>query len=225
MVQTKINGIPLESYKCDLLEYTVGASDFSKGYMLPSARIIPAKISSHIGLRAITLLLDFVGESDHDITMAISRMTADLRKEAHLLLPDGFYYWCEFGKCSAPKRKAPWIQQVKFTLYGFCHGPMQYETVAQSQTVVAAGNYETPAILHIIPDDGVDEVTVCGVTIRNLSGAVTIDGVKTTIKDDAGLNKFRDADMTEWPKLQPGENEITVSDGVVVEIGYYPIYQ
>lgn len=226
MVDTRINGMLLKVFHAELLEYTVGQCDYSDGYILPSGRLIPEKLRSRVGLRPITLTIDFEGKSLYEITLEISKVTAMLRKEAKLLLPDGFYYWCEFDKASTPKQKAPWIMQVKFTLSGFRHGPMQYVTLSESQTIKVEGNYETPATLHITPDDGITEVTVAGITVTNLTGSVTIDGIYTTIMDENGLNKFRDApDMTAWPCLQPGENEIAVSEGATVEISYYPIYQ
>lgn len=226
MVETKINGRLLKVFRANLLEYTVGECDYEGGYMLPAARMIPEKLSSRIGLRPITLTLDFEGSSFHEITLTISEVTAMLRKEARLLLPDGFYYWCEFDKASTPKAVAPWILQVKFTLSGFRHGPMQYKTLSSTKTIKVEGNYETPAKLVITPDEGVTEFTVAGISVVNVTGTVTIDGIFTTIKDENGMNKFKDApDMTVWPTLQPGENEISVSDGVTVELSYYPIFQ
>jgi len=226
MTETRINGRFLSVFHANLLEYTVGDTDYSDGYILPAGRMIPQKLSSRIGLRPITMTIDFEGESLYEITMAISEVTAMLRKEARLLLPDGFYYWCEYDGASAPKQVAPWIMQVQFSFSGFRHGPMRYLMLSESQTVEVCGNYETPAVITVTPDDGVTEFTVAGITIENVTGPVTIDGIYTTITDVNGGNKYRDAPgMTQWPSLQPGENTIDVSGGVSVEIGYYPIYQ
>lgn len=228
MIETRINGRFLSVYRANLLEYTVGDTDYSDGYILPAGRMIPQKLSSRIGLRSITMTIDFEGESLYEITLAISEVTAMLRKEARLLLPDGFCYWCEYDGASTPKQVAPWIMQVQFSFSGFRHGPMRYFTLSESQTVTVEvyGNYETPAVITVTPDDGVTEFTVAGITVENVAGPVTIDGIYTTITDSSGRNKYQDAPgMTQWPSLQPGENTITISDGVTVEIGYYPIYQ
>lgn len=226
MFDTKINGRHLDMFNAKLLDYTVGECDYKDGYLLPSARLIPEKLRSRIGLRPITLTVDFEGADIHSITLLISNLTAMLRKEARLLLPDGFNYWCEFDSASTPKLVAPLIMQVKFSLSGFRHGSMQHRTLTSTRTIKVEGNYETPARLVVTPAEGVTEFSVAGITVVNVTGTVTIDGIYTTIMDENGLNKYRDApEMTVWPTLQPGENEIRVSDGVKVELSYYPIYQ
>lgn len=225
MVDTRVNGLSLKAYHAELVEYTVSECDYDKGYILPPARLIPEKIKTRLGLRTVTITLDFEGDHLHEIATVISMFTAALRKEANLLLPDGYYYWCEYSKASVPKQKAPWIQQVKFTLAGFRHGPLEYRTVSGVKTIAVGGNYETPAIIRLLPDAGVTQISVNGITIRNVNGEVTIDGIYTTVHDAAGNNKFADTDMTAWPTLQPGDNTITISDGVTAEISYYPIFQ
>lgn len=54
---------------------------------------------------------------------------------------------------------------------------------------------------------------------------ITIDGIYTTITDAEGENIYGQTDMTEWPSLEPGVNEITFTGASLVEISYYPIWQ
>lgn len=226
MIDVKINGRNLEIFNAHMLEYTVDDSAYHDGYVVPSSRMIPVKLRSRIGLRAITMTLDFEGESPHEIALNISNFTAMLRAEAHLLLPDGFYYWCEFDKASAPKEKAPWISQVQFSMTGFRHGSKSSVKLKRGVPVNIEGNYETPAIVTVTPHPGVTEFTILGIVVKNVTGTVTIDGVRSLIQDENGKNKFGDApSMTSWPMLQPGTNQVEMSDGIDVVLTYYPIYQ
>lgn len=224
VIEPKINGHRLVEFGANMVEYTVGPCEFGDTYVLPPARIIPVSLSSHIRLRTITVTLDFEGKTAHDVSMAISRMTAMLFGEVHLVLPDGFGYWCAYEKASTPKEKAPWIWQVKFTFAGFRHGNKQKITVTEPSTIFVDGNVETPLSVTITPEEGTTEIIFNGISVRNLTGPVTIDGIYTTIKDFNGYNKFKDTDMTEWPKLVPGNAEIIVDGAATYEISYYPIW-
>lgn len=224
VIEPKINGYRLAEFGANMVGYTIGACDLDDTYILPSSGIIPVILASRVKLRQITMTLDFEGESAHDVALAISKMTAMFSGEVHLLLPDGFYYWCAYEKASTPTEKAPWIRQVKFTFSGFRHGRKQTFTLAENSTVFIDGNVETPLIVKITPVAGTTEAVFNGVKVTELSGSVTIDGVYTTILDADGMNKFKDTDMTEWPKLKPGFAEIAVEGAATFEVSYYPIW-
>lgn len=224
MVETKINGHRLVEFGAELVEYTVGPCDFDDTYTLPPSSIIPVYLSSRIKLRTITITLDFMAETAREAALAMSKLTSMLFGEVHLVLPDGFCYWSAYTKCSTPKEKAPWIWQAKYTFVGFRHGAKQTIQLASSMPIFVDGNIETPLIVKITPEDGTTEATFNGITVSDMTGAVTIDGVYTTVLDADGYNKFADTDMTKWPTLQPGEAEIVVSEGAVYEVSYYPIW-
>ena len=224
MVEPKINGHRLVEFGAEMVEYTVGPCGFDDTYVLPPSRIIPVTLASRVKLRTITVTMDFMAETAHEASLNISKLTAMLFGEVHLNLPDGFSYWCAYTKASTPKEKAPWIWQVKFTFVGFRHGEKETIILAGSTPIFIDGNVETPLIVKITPDEGTTEVTFNGITVSAMTGAVTIDGVYTTVLDADGLNKFRDTDMTRWPVLQPGNAEITVSGAAVFEVSYYPIW-
>lgn len=224
MIEPKVNGHRLNEFGAEMLEYTVGPCEFDSTFTLPLARIIPVSLKSRVKLRSVSITLDFSGRSDAAIAMAISKFTALLFGEAHLDLPDGFSYWGALKKVGTPAVKAPWIRQVTFSLMCFRHLPMQTNRLAGSSTIFADGNVATPMVVKIFPEEGTAEVSFCGITIKELDGPVTIDGIYTTILDDAGNNRFCYSDITEWPKLNPGDNIITVSGAAIFEISYYPIF-
>ena len=224
MKTVEINGRPLTEFSAELVAYSVGPCEFDSTYTLPLARIIPVSLKSRVKLRSVAFTLDFSGQSDADIALAISKFTANLFGEVHLDLPDGFSYWGALKKIGTPEVKAPWIQQVTFTLMCFRHLAMQRQTVTGSTTIFAEGNVATPMVVTIRPDAGTDEVTFCGITVKDLERPVTIDGVYTTILDADGNNRFGHSDIKEWPTLSPGDNTITVSGAATFEISYYPIF-
>lgn len=224
MVEPKINGHRLAEFGAEMVEYTVGPCGFEDTYMLPPSRIIPVSLASRIKLRTVTVTLDITAETAHEAAMTISKLTAMLFGEVHLILPDSFCYWCAFTKASTPVEKAPWIWQVKFTFSGFRHGAKQTIILVGPGTIFVDGNVETPATVMIAPKEGTSKASFGEITVSELSGAVTIDGVYTTILDSDGYNKFRDTNMTRWPTLQPGENEISVDGDAVFEVSYYPIW-
>ena len=224
MIEPKINGHRLVEFGAEMVEYTVGPCGFDDTYILPPARIIPVTLTSRVKLRTVTMTLDFMADSARKAALNISKVTAMLFGENHLILPDGFCYWCAYTKSSTPAEKAPWIWQVKFTFVGFRHDAMETIKLTESSTIYIDGNVETPLIVTITPADDTTEVTFNGITVSNMDGAVTIDGVYTTVLDADGLNKFQDTDMTKWPVLEPGNIDVTVSGDAVFEISYYPIW-
>lgn len=223
-IETKINGVLLKTYKAELLEYEVGACDFGNGYMLPPSSMFPVKLTPTVGLRPITLQIDFEGGSMHEIEMNISKLTAVLHGGADILLPDGFCYYTVFDKVSTPKEKAPWILQAKFSLSGFRHGAMVTEKFVNGGSLFVDGNYKTPAIFKVTSQS--ETVAVNGITIQNMNSyPVIIDGMKKTVTRN-GLNVFSDTNLTEFPTLTAGVNNFTVvaSAYTELEVSYYPIY-
>lgn len=221
-IETRINGASLDLYRAKLLDYSIGAVEYSDGYITPAAKLFPVKITPKIGMREITITLDFEGDDARQLSKSISSFTAALMANADIELPDGFHYWSVYDSASAQAHVAPWIDQVTFNLHGLRHEEIVTATFAASGKLTVEGNMNTPAIVKLTPRSGASSMSFNGITI-NSSSVVTIDGVYTTVFDANGNNVFGDTDMTEWPKLTPGDNSITIS-GCTAEISYYPIY-
>lgn len=224
----RINGASFGTYKAHLLEYDIGMCSYDNGYIVAPASMIPVKTKYSLGLRDISLKIDFEGDTMNEIERNISEFTELLHESAEVLLPDGFTYACYFQKASTPSEKAPWILQVNFTLEGYRHGALETETLTESGSVYVDGNYKTPAVLKITTD--AESVKVFGITINNIGGEVVIDGYKKTVTETVNgvtSNKFADTDMTEFPKLSAGYNEISIEadEDINVEISYYSIFR
>ncbi len=216
-----INSVPLSEYRAEMLEYKVGACDYENGHFLPPATMIPVMLTPQIGMRPIMLTIDFMGDSELDVMLRISHITAILQKGAQILLPDGFFYECVYDSAGAPVQKAPWIWQVKFALSGWRHGRMKHVTLTATDSLFVEGTYKTPPITKITTS--ASSVKVFGITVSNISGVVVIDSLKKTVTQN-GSNKFKDTDMVKFPMLDVGYNEVEIVGTASVEISYYPIY-
>ena len=222
VIETRINGASLDMYRAKLLDYSIGAGEYSDGYITPVAKPFPVKLTPKIGMREVTLTLDFEGEDAREIARSISSFTAAIMANADIELPDGFHYWCVYDSATPQARVAPWIDQVTFYLHGLRHEEIVTQHFAASGKMAVEGNMKTPAIVKLTPASGSSPMSFNGITV-NSSSVVIIDGVYTTVMDANGNHVFGSTDMTEWPKLAPGDNTITIS-GCSVDISYYPIY-
>jgi phage-related protein len=151
-----------------------------------------------------------------------------LQKGAEISLHDGYTYFVVFSKVTTPKQKAPWIQQVKFTLTGYRHGNLVEKTFTSPGKLYVDGDYRTPAYIHAFVSQV--NVTVYGISFTLAASAAPynqlyIDGMKKTVTQSALGNIFHRTDITKFPQFEPGDNNISFSEGVSeVTVSYYPIF-
>lgn len=100
-----------------------------------------------------------------------------------------------------------------------------------SKTIDVKGTLKTPCILEITPSIDLIDLIISGlandsITIKNLKQGkkIIIDGKEGTVTEE-GINKFSDTDLWEFPFLNPGVNNITLSkNSCNVTIKYEPRY-
>lgn len=224
-VAPRINGMLLNIFDAEMLDdYSIGPCNYDGGYVLPPSATFPIILAGKVGVRSLSITLDFTGETRYERTLTISQFTQILQEGCELLLPDGFYYTCVYSGASTPKDKSPWITQVSFSLLAVRHGSKVIETFKTGvNTLNVKGNCNAPAILKIKATD--TEVTVCGFTIKNIKGEVIIDGMEGTVLEN-GLNKFGDIEnMTKFPEFNAGKNSIEIIGNAEVTIIYFPIFR
>ena len=222
IAEMKINGSPLRVFGAELLTYNTNTCEMDKRYFQPISSIIPVVLDGKIGLRRIELTIDFSGNTKHEIEKNISNFTSTLINKTEIFLPDGYYYTVIIDSIKRKGEKAPWIEQMFFTVCGFRHGPIEKTFLSSNKIIFINGNQTTPAIIKIVPR-GSTTVTINDITINNISGEIVIDGIEMTVKEN-GLNKFADTVLTDFPKFKPGNNDIALIGDADVEISYYPIY-
>ena len=209
-------------YKANIVKYEVGPSSIANGSFIPPKSLFPKMFDSDVGQRQITLRLDFVGTDENDAVTMMSSLTALFRQGVDIKLPDNYFYFCTLDRIGKAFQVAPWIVQQTFTLSGFRHGPLKTHYLSTTGFITVDGNYDTEAIFEISTADL--SVTVNGITINNIGGNIVIDGMAKTVTQN-GINKFKDTNLTEFPRLKPGVNQITIiGDAITVTVKYYPIY-
>lgn len=227
---TYINGSEIfEEYGARLLDYSIGPVSIKDSYFTPPNSMRPVKINESLGTRPVKIRLEFTGDSHLEVLKKISNMTSTLIQESEIALPDGFTYHTVLKGVSEPDLKGEIYYVVMFTLEGYRHLAMEtvsFDTSTWTHQVFnVEGNCETPAIITI--DANESEVTIDGITISNIIGTIVINGMDCTVtetENGSTYNKFKDTNLTKFPKLSPGRCSITKSGMATVKIQYYPIY-
>lgn len=217
----KINGFDPVIYNAELLDYSVEGCELSDTYLLAPSSIMPLRLSNKAELRKITLTFDFICKDQREATLNMSNLTAELLKSAELELPDGFCYYCILTDTGKASRKADWIGQNKFTFIGFRHSALEQVILTESNSIFVNGNLPTECKITI--NTNAKSIKINDITVKNIGGEIVIDGINKLVQQNGG-NKFIDCDMTEFPKLYPGINQINISVAATVCIEYYPMF-
>lgn len=217
----KINDFDPAMLGAHLVGYSVEGCELKETYFLSPSAIFPTRLQNKPRLRKITLTFDFEGSNTHDAIKKMSNLTAILSKQAELLMPDDFYYYCILTGTGTATTKAPWIEQCTYTFIGLRHGPLETVILTESASVFIEGNCETEC--RYIIDTPNKSLAVNDITINNISGQIVIDGMESLVQQN-GVNKFADCEMISFPTLSPGNNQIEISGTAKVVIQYYPIY-
>lgn len=222
----KVNGKDISMYRARVQDFVAGPSSINSNYFLGSKSMHPVFLSAEKGLRELMVTIEFQGDDWKDTDINISNFTAAVADvQADLYMEDGFYYFVILEAVSEPEVVLPEKQYVTFTFAALRHEEMKQARFASSGALKVAGNLPADCIVSITPNVNMGSVSIMGVTLKNLSAGlvVVIDGISKMVLEGA-RNKFGDTDLVEFPKLQPGINEITVPGDVTIEIKYYPLY-
>lgn len=220
------NGIDIGvTYNANILDFAEGGYSISNNYVQPPGGLQFVKLTPPgLPLKKLKITLDIAGSSYFDLETKVSSLTA-LFYSSRLSLSDfgdGMTWDCILTATSEIKEVAPWIYQISFTFAGYKKG--EIITVTPSvfpATITVSGNYETDPVITLT--DCSAEIKIFGITISNITGTVIIDSVNKRITDN-GSNKLLDCDLTSFPKLQPGQNTISLTGTATVAIAYSPIY-
>lgn len=94
----------------------------------------------------------------------------------------------------------------------------------------AKGTADTPAVLSVSSNIGLNSLTITGltsrpITINNIAinTPIVIDGEQCTVEENGG-NIFGRTDLWEFPVIKPGINTIKLSSSCTCELSYKPRY-
>ena len=167
------------------------------------------------------LILDFYNEDD------MSNFTAEVSSSFVLDIEDGYIYWC-YTK-NGPSIDEDMYESYTYSIdvYSIKQKDMVSSTVNGSIDIL--GNVYTEAVIELTSVNELASYTINEITIDNLkeNDTLVIDGIdkKVFYVSDPDISVFDDTNLVVFPKLYPGENDITVSDSSVkVVIKYYPTF-
>ncbi|WP_415321417.1 phage distal tail protein [Clostridium perfringens] len=142
-------------------------------------------------------------------------------------------YKCYVKEIKEPTRITPynWEFTCNWIGYKFSNEIVVEIKKELSKTIDVKGTLKTPLILEITPSADLIDLVINGlandpITIKNLHAnkKIIIDGKEGTVTEE-GINKFKDTDLWEFPFLNPGVNNITLSkNSCDVVIKYEPRY-
>lgn len=229
-----VDGIDIKNYNAKLLKVDIQSSTLSNSSeWIPNA-LTPAFISNVRGFKTIKLELYFKGSGRDEILKNISDFILGLKDEVKLKL-DNYknYYKCILSSKETVKTVSKHAYKVNLEFNGYEYGEAEEESVTSTTiSINNIGNVKTPCIIEITPntvdliDFIINGVSDSPITIKTLRKGekVIIDGLegKVTVNNE---NKYSDTDMWEFPRLNPGINNISFSrDTCTVKIKWNPFY-
>ncbi|MDM0974702.1 phage tail protein [Clostridium perfringens] len=142
-------------------------------------------------------------------------------------------YKCYIQGAKEPTRITPynWEFTCNWIGYKFSNEIIVKIKKEDSKNIKVRGNLKTHAIVEITPSIDLIDLVINGlandpIIIKNLHAnkKIIIDGKEGTVTEEC-INKFKDTDLWEFPFLNPGVNNITLSkNSCDVVIKYEPRY-
>ncbi|WP_411168617.1 phage distal tail protein [Clostridium sp. MB05] len=215
-----INNIDISKFKAKLLERSIQNSNFEvNSIWLDSSREPFIDKNFTYKFKKLSFKLDLICKDSNELEAIKSNLTKELAIATIKFDDIDFYYR---GSVTGDISVA-YIMQGNETL------DINMLVVAESKEVIdhmdgllsksinIGGNIEIPVLLEIIPTISMQELIIQGLSekpiiIKNLelNKKVTIDGELSKITQD-NINKFKDTDLWEFPRLLPGKNTITLN--------------
>lgn len=226
-----VNSIDIVNYKATLLSKDIQTSEVTIYDDWLRNALNPLYLGKQEKYKQIKLQF-LIEEIDNDTALnAISNLVKQFGKCIVKFIDVSFYYSCSIVN-SNNKKIINGVYTLDIELKsGYAYKPAVTETLdhVSSKTINILGNLPSPAIVNVtVPVDTIS-LTLVGfgtdpIIIKNLKANVpiTIDG-EDCLVTQAGLNKFSEIDIWEFPTLQPGANTIGISSAnCIIQIEYKP---
>ena len=208
----RINGLDIKKYGAKQLTVDISTSSISNNSEYNINALLPMFLDGNISFKNIDVCLLFKGNSRDEILENISNLISKLLGEVTLNL-DGY------------------TNLFNFIGYEYKEQIIEEVNRVTSKTLNIIGNLITPAIVEVTPTTDLVDIRLEGlandpIIIKNLTAnkKIIIDGELQKVTVD-GKNKFKDTDMWEFPRLNPGKNTIKISrSNCDISIKYKPRY-
>lgn len=229
-----INGVDISNFGAKQLTVDISTSVITNNSEYRSNLLTPLFLNSEVSFKTIEVSLLFEGTSRDEILKNISNLMSKLIGKVTLTL-DRYtsLFDVVLNDNETEKSASNFFYKKNLTFIGYEYKKEVTETINRvtSKTVNIIGNLITPAIVEVTPTTDLVDIRLEGladdpIIIKNLTAnkKVVIDGELQKVTVD-GKNKFKDTDMWEFPRLNPGKNTIKVSrSNCDISIKYKPRY-
>lgn len=220
-------------YGLNMLSYQIGPSIETGRYIKPPSSMFPVALKKKTTIRKIRIQLEFIAKDFNEVATNIALFTQKLQDGVDLYLPDGYGYFCLVDDVSEPEQVTSWISTVEFDLVGIRHGNKATHTLTNGSEFNVGGMTDVEAVVKIAPKTAPAEATIVitnasgdkltDISVSSIKKTVVVDGISKKVTE-AGVNKFGDTEMFEFPKIGIGKNTVAIAGDVNVTVEYYPLY-
>lgn len=155
----------------------------------------------------------------------ISDFISIIRKPFILDIEDGFFYDCIIYSTPTITMYTENLGIVNVLLSTICKGDLITENKLD---FFVLGNYKCECVIEITSKVDIEEFLINEYCIKNLKSQKTfvIDGIKKLVyyKETPDVSAYDDTNIKSFPKLEIGENNISLSHSIDLKISYYPVY-
>ncbi|GAA0084584.1 hypothetical protein UT300007_10230 [Clostridium sp. CTA-7] len=215
-----INNIDISKFKAKLLERSIQNSDFEVNSLwLDNSREPFIDKNFNYKFKKLSFKLDLICKDSNELEVIKSNLTKELATATIKFDDIDFYY----------RGSVTGDISVNYIMQGNETLDINMLVVAESKEIVDymngilskninnKGNLEIPIVLEITPTIAMIELNIQGLSefpiiIKNLelNKKVIIDGELSKVTQE-NINKFKDIDLWEFPRLLPGNNTISLS--------------
>lgn len=173
------------------------------------------------------------GNTKEECEITLSSILADF--DSGIIKLDNMQFQYKFNFKSENNREIVkrWLYHYEITLNGYCKMG-QEETITFTGTTYkfdVKGTAETPAVLSLTSDIGLNYLTITGLTEEpitinevQINSKLLVDGENEKITEN-GISITNKCYFWEFPRLLPGEANITLSSSCAATLKYYPRYK
>lgn len=184
--------------------------------------------------KKISIKILFEGLSRDVINKNISAFSSLLKDECDIKfknLSNKFHCYVQSIEPEEPGINEWMYLNIDLDAYEYSNEVTETMNRITSKTINNIGTEDTPAIVEITSSISLVDLIITGladdpITIKNLTAdkKIIINGEDGTVLEN-GVNKFKDIELWDWPRLNPGSNIITVNiSSCDITIKYKPRY-
>lgn len=224
-----VDGIDVyQAYNADLQEYRVEPGKLTVDYQKRIGRSGFLLFNNDSDPKILTMAFYVGGEDDDEAQINAERLTQSCARECVIRIGSSRFEYAALLSGS-PTVEDTGVQSyllVTLTLYAVRRLPLvSLDFNVAAIRLTNPGTAASGMRIILTPDRKITSMQVGDITVKDLAAGVPfmIDGLSGTVTAD-GENHFADTDLTQFPQIQPGENEIILSQTVPTTLEYYPTF-